>query len=565
MSSRIYTQVVTVGDIEIYHVSGNPTGVLQARIGSLAISNTVPVQTWQNVDGANGWFELNNTLNRPYLNSARIESDPNIYVGDWSSLGGTPGLPDDITGTGTINLPYATAERAIQDIGESNPATKTIWFAPGVFDLPGNCTYLNWINFQGHVTDAAVATQSGAAIQADDNAIIIDVTGLTTTAADELRGTLIQWTSGSPNGRYGWIYHNDITGAHGPGITRLQVTQNDQNTVRIPAAGNQLKLLTLDTTLRLTAFFNLFQASVQCNFRDLVMSDSGGGGTFVAFPLNTDKIGWTNIFSEINRIQVGRYGGLELLNCYCAHVGHVERGLIAVTRGADLQFLRGTVIDADLRATDDARRFIEISNGALMSYEGNSVMLGLNAKGLLCDGSGIGCQGTLVPHDSFAFHSCDAGFVINAATNGAGGWYQLPNLFGVVASSYAVTATDCACVLLGPNSNIQAATGINAVSADNGINPVAQCTCGTVIFNGAPAALGFATPYHLDFDNTDLVAGVLTVGHGIGRQYVTVQVYDNNDDSAGPFPVKATGPFNCDIDLTAVAPIVGTWHLVIIT
>jgi len=134
---RIYTDITTVGDIDIHHVTSAPNRVLTARLGSLAVQNAAPFRTWQNVDGADGWRELNNILNRPYFNSARIIADTEVYVGDWSSNGGTPGTPNDTTGDGTIDFPYVTIARALQDIGTSNESNKDILLAPGTFDLPG--------------------------------------------------------------------------------------------------------------------------------------------------------------------------------------------------------------------------------------------------------------------------------------------------------------------------------------------------------------------------------------------------------------------------------------------
>ncbi len=55
---RIYTQVITVGDVEIYQVTGAPSGTLQARNGSLAIDNSSPPTMWQNIDGVTSWEVL---------------------------------------------------------------------------------------------------------------------------------------------------------------------------------------------------------------------------------------------------------------------------------------------------------------------------------------------------------------------------------------------------------------------------------------------------------------------------------------------------------------------------
>lgn len=64
--SRIYTSVVTVGDVDIYHVTADPNGVLQARQGSIAISNGADGQTYQNTDGGTTWVNTNGAIRRSY-------------------------------------------------------------------------------------------------------------------------------------------------------------------------------------------------------------------------------------------------------------------------------------------------------------------------------------------------------------------------------------------------------------------------------------------------------------------------------------------------------------------
>lgn len=422
---------------------------------------------------------------RPYNNDPSLGSD--LYVTTTGS---------DSTGDGSIGNPFATIGKAVQLVGQTNEATVRINLGAGTFDLPGLIDGYNWIDILGTESDGDIATQSGAAVQADEEALILDVTGLTTTAVDELTGTLIEWTSGAGSliGRRGWIRHNDITGTTGGGITRVTVTQDDPTTLRVPLDTNTFKLVNLDSTVRLTEFFHVFQNSVQCNFRNLVMTDTGGG-TLVAFSVNTDKIGVQHVRLNVGRVQVGRGGGWEFNNSYLAATGNSNRGMLSVRRNGDCQILRGSVIDGDLNATVDANRFVEIENGGKLSYDGNCVFRGLNTSGIRSDGAGIASSGDLGSHFSFVFDDCDAGFVINSRTSGLSGWYQLPNLHGTVASTYAVTAQECACVALGSTSNITAGSGVNAVSADGGVSNVATFWDSTIITGGSPEGQGFPSRF----------------------------------------------------------------------
>lgn len=59
MASRIYTSVTTVGSIDIYNVVADPSGALEARIGSLAVrSDGGNTGVYQNTDGSTTWTLL---------------------------------------------------------------------------------------------------------------------------------------------------------------------------------------------------------------------------------------------------------------------------------------------------------------------------------------------------------------------------------------------------------------------------------------------------------------------------------------------------------------------------
>ncbi len=58
MAPRIYTIVVTIGDISLYQVTGDPNGSLQATRGSVAFDDSSPPKVWQNTDGATAWTDI---------------------------------------------------------------------------------------------------------------------------------------------------------------------------------------------------------------------------------------------------------------------------------------------------------------------------------------------------------------------------------------------------------------------------------------------------------------------------------------------------------------------------
>ena len=59
MSGRIFTSMVTIGNVDIYQVNANPDGTLPAREGSLAVrSDAGNTAIYQNTDGAMAWSQL---------------------------------------------------------------------------------------------------------------------------------------------------------------------------------------------------------------------------------------------------------------------------------------------------------------------------------------------------------------------------------------------------------------------------------------------------------------------------------------------------------------------------
>jgi len=67
------------------------------------------------------------------------------------------------------------------------------------------------------------------------------------------------------------------------------------------------------------------------------------------------------------------------------------------------------------------------------------------------------------------------------------------------------------------------------------------------------------TSYAMDFDNGDLVEGVLTIPHGLHQDAVAVVVWNNLWQQVVVMPVRMDED-NTNVDLGNAAPIEGTWH-----
>lgn len=66
------------------------------------------------------------------------------------------------------------------------------------------------------------------------------------------------------------------------------------------------------------------------------------------------------------------------------------------------------------------------------------------------------------------------------------------------------------------------------------------------------------------FENSDLVAGVLTFEHNTGYQYGTLQIMNGSDKIVLPDDVDMTSTTTVLIDLNSFGTISGTWHAVFV-
>ena len=75
---------------------------------------------------------------------------------------------------------------------------------------------------------------------------------------------------------------------------------------------------------------------------------------------------------------------------------------------------------------------------------------------------------------------------------------------------------------------------------------------------------GGGIEFRLAFDDSDLVAGgVLSVAHNLGQRYNSVTVYDGNSRIIQPDFVTDVDANNATVDLSSLAPITGTWNVVV--
>ena len=81
----------------------------------------------------------------------------------------------------------------------------------------------------------------------------------------------------------------------------------------------------------------------------------------------------------------------------------------------------------------------------------------------------------------------------------------------------------------------------------------------------ARTALGATSVFPISFTNASLTSGLLTVTHTLGRQYVSVSVYDDNNKKIPTVDdVTCSSITSCTIDLTSFGTLTGTWNAVIV-
>lgn len=85
---------------------------------------------------------------------------------------------------------------------------------------------------------------------------------------------------------------------------------------------------------------------------------------------------------------------------------------------------------------------------------------------------------------------------------------------------------------------------------------------GAITAGNARTNLGAAGVDRQTFTNANLTAGVLTVTHPLGQQYVEVTVYDDGNKKVYPDEVTANSNTQYTVDLTSFGAISGTWRVV---
>jgi len=478
---------------------------------------------------------------RPYRYNSSLAST--FYI---SSTG------SDSTGDGTSGSPVSTIDRALQFIGQNNPATVTLSFGAGTFTMPTVVSNLMNITFSGTVsTDATDTALPVASIttQSNNDQLVFTITRGTALANDAWRGKMISFATAGTLTR-GWVYRN-------VGNT-LYVTVDVALTTPQLTTSSTISLLSLDTTLRyLTGSNTLSNSSVVqvtgCNI-------TGDGQGRIMYFVATDKFQFNDCYFGINRPQMGQAGGSFIFRCYINSLGDTTEGVLSVVRGGNLRIGSGSVIDTQNAGTNE--KFIRVAQASSLSFDGPVVCRGLEAKGWSIDGSNVFVESGVSLNDVVLFEngsgttSCAGAFTVNQISEGSGGTVTLPKMAGAITGNFCVVAGRGALVRVAASSSIVSALGTNIVSAGGAVASSRNIDQ-TVILDGIPtfaagflaeAAITFAnSPYTLSMKVTELVKVDTTAG------VVVVNLPAANTNTAGAkISVKRLN--NASVNQVSVTP-----------
>lgn len=136
MSSRIYTEIITIGGVSLYDVNADPNGALFASEGSLALrSDTGNASLYQNTDGSATWV----LVGSPFISQNRLVGRISAGLGPEEEL--TAAQAKTILGAGAANgLATLGADTKV-------PAAQLPKLGATIGDFPIDVsviTYQNW-------------------------------------------------------------------------------------------------------------------------------------------------------------------------------------------------------------------------------------------------------------------------------------------------------------------------------------------------------------------------------------------------------------------------------------
>lgn len=390
---------------------------------------------------------------------------------------------DDNGGNGSISYPFQTYQKAQLAAASMNPTNVDLQFGSGTFTFPRYVNLANFLTCKGTISiEETVQIDSvTSSTEAAGTVFVIDRTPALTD--DAWKNRTIQYSGGAGDGTYGTVTRN-------VGNT-IYATQDQADTFFTLTASDAINLIEKETNFELTGL-TVISNCVQFNINEInILSDNGTGRVLQI--LNSDKVAFTNCYTELTNLNIGRFGSAFLINTALASYGNTTNGVLVCENNSILQVGRGSHVDCETNASA-GEKFMRVDADSILAIRGETVFRGLESTGVNLNGSTTIFTGSENAADLFRFEapggtaSCVGGIKINTTGDGVGGNHMLPHLFGKVSGAYSVEAQKNAFVIISASSSLTDATGTNSVSADGGSTNSATNADGTRIQGGSPAS-----------------------------------------------------------------------------
>lgn len=399
---------------------------------------------------------------------------------------------DDANSGGSVGAPLRTLSKAFEKLPTNSRLARTIQLAASAtaYSWPALTTSMfSWVTIdcdllaiETGLTVSSIGTSSKA------NGITITVTGggAGTWTVDQHKGRIIKYVSGHGvlNGTFGRVVSNTAS--------TLTVTIDRRGAYTVPTVAGTVEVYEEQASVDFPdGQSNVIESSVALTIRGVKFT----GTTKTLFVNDTDNVTFQRCRFDLMNVIVGRGGSADFRCCYIRNIGTAtqQNGMIAANTQGVMRLSDGTVVDAAGAAVGNAH--VKALNYGGIEFVGEVVFLRLGTRGVLLRSCSWVTSVRSLSSDCVArfLDTCVGGWKFNSASGvtggeGAGGGGDLPESYGTVTDSYAVTGTRCNAVRLGAGSSLVAGVATNAVSANDGSTNVATATDGTYLSGGSPAA-----------------------------------------------------------------------------
>lgn len=359
----------------------------------------------------------------------------NIYVATTGS---------DSTGDGTSGNPYLTIDKATSTLPTLQKYKRTINLGAGTFDFPGDMSMgfrHTSVEFLGDYSTASSWAISGIGTSSRDNGLILTLTGLSV-AVDSLVGTIIEFTSGGLNGKYGVIYHNTAD--------TIYCTSEASNWTN-PIITDTLDFLSLNTTINIATGGN----SLNIRFGSFQYLNFTGG----YFKSSQSSLLFKYCYWGCSKTTLGPLAQARYVSSYLTHNATLIL-VLEVGTDAILRIGLGTVVDG----LGNTRMYL-YNRSSVKFEDGETVIANLNSNGIETDGFVDVFDIWSANEKTLRFYDCAAGFV-SPNSDSSYTRINLPYLAGNITGNYLAELQGRGNHVAVTSGSVTTALGTNTCSID---------------------------------------------------------------------------------------------------